>query len=179
MELLNGFIDLADKYRQPVVLPSLAHKIVFALANVCMEESWEILLLVSNEYLNGATRMLRGLYERALTLTYISHHPEKAQRFIDYGTIQEHRIIEPALKLTTESDLDDTMPGCLGGGHVNDRVSHYLEVTAVAECSATLRCSQPAVRRRCSSLRLLVGLRLPAGRRHRRGRSCLRLLVRG
>lgn len=89
MELLNGFIDLADKYRQPVVLPSLAHKIVFALANVCMEESWEILLLASNEYLNGATKMLRGLYERALTLTYISHNPEKAQRFIDYGTIQD------------------------------------------------------------------------------------------
>ena len=120
MELLNGFIDLADKYRQPVVLPSLAHKIVFALANVCMEESWEILLLASNEYLNGATKMLRGLYERALTLTYISHHPEKAQRFSEYGTIQEHRIIEPALKLTTESDLDTKIaPSTVAG--IRDR----------------------------------------------------------
>jgi hypothetical protein len=107
MEGLNGLIEISDKYREPVHLPTLAHKIVFALANVCLEECWEILLLVSNDYLNGATKMLRGLYERALTLTYISQNPDKAQRFLDYGSIQEHRIIAPALKLTTEAGLDE------------------------------------------------------------------------
>jgi hypothetical protein len=99
MDALNALIEISAKYAEPVPLPSLAHKIVFALAQVVLEESWEILLLVANNYKNGATKMLRGLYERVLTIAYIGQNPEKAQRFFDYGFIQEHRIIGPALNL--------------------------------------------------------------------------------
>jgi len=107
MDALNGLIEVSRKYAAPVPLPSFAHKIVFALVQVTIEESWEIFLLIANNYNTGATKMLRGLYERALTIAHISQNPEKAQRFADYGFIQEHRIIGPALKLMSEDSLKE------------------------------------------------------------------------
>jgi hypothetical protein len=107
MAAMNELIEISGKYAAPVPLPSDAHKIVFALAQVSIEESCEIFLLIANNYKNGATKMLRGLYERALTIAYISQNPAKAQRFSDYGFIQEHRIIGPALKLTSEDLMNE------------------------------------------------------------------------
>jgi hypothetical protein len=98
-EALNALIDLTEKDSAPVKIESVAHEVIFALSRVCVEECWEILLLAANQYGNGALKLLRGLYERALTLTYISKFPEKAERFYKYGAIQEHRTISHARRL--------------------------------------------------------------------------------
>lgn len=90
-EAINALIDFMTKDSAKVQIKSHAEEVIFALSRVCVEECWEILLLAANKYGNGALKLLRGLYERALTLTYISKFPEKAERFYKYSAIQEHR----------------------------------------------------------------------------------------
>ena len=105
---LNELLKLADKVaRTSVRLDTLAHKIVFALSRVCIEECWEIFLLAANQYEKGASKMLRGLYERTLTLTYISKNPEKAERFQKFAAIQNHRSLQHARRLFAEEDLKE------------------------------------------------------------------------
>lgn len=62
-EALNTLIEYSPTPTRPVTLSSDAHKIVFGLRNVCIEECWEILLLAAHSYEKGATKLLRGLYE--------------------------------------------------------------------------------------------------------------------
>ena len=108
-DALNALIDLTEKDSAPVKLEGVAHEVIFALSRVCAEECWEILLLAANQYGNGALKLLRGLYERALTLTYISKFPEKAERFYKYGAIQDHRSISHAKRMFSDEKLNETL----------------------------------------------------------------------
>jgi hypothetical protein len=57
----------------------------------------EIVFLAVNGYGNGASKLLRGLYERAVTLTYLIKFPEKVERFERFAIIPEYKPI--SLKL--------------------------------------------------------------------------------
>ena len=109
-----GAIDVVNRYSEltgdlagaSVLLRSLADEIIFGLSRVCVEESQEILLLAANEYPSGASKLLRGLYERTVTLLYLQKHPEKAERFQHYAAIQEHRLVSAARKLFSDERID-------------------------------------------------------------------------
>ncbi len=104
---LNGLIDVTEGISASVPLQSRAHYAIFALRNVCVEECWEVLLLAANNYPSGAAKIIRALYERALTMAYLSQNPDKAQRFMDYAAIQTHKILRPALKIVSEEKLNE------------------------------------------------------------------------
>jgi hypothetical protein len=108
-EALNELIELTGECGAQVRLLSPAHTVIFVLRNVCMEECWEVLLLAGNAYVSGAAKIIRALYERALTICYIAQNPDKAQRFLDYGAIQEHRTLGPALALFGEEGLQEKL----------------------------------------------------------------------
>jgi len=55
----------------------------------------EILLLCGNGYGIGAQKLLRGLYERAVTARYIAMNPERVGDFIDFGKINLFKLIAP------------------------------------------------------------------------------------
>jgi hypothetical protein len=74
-----------------------AEGIVFQLANLCREDFLEILLLAGNGYGVAALRLLRGMYERAVDSRYLAQHPEKAEDFVNFGAINNHKVVE-ALK---------------------------------------------------------------------------------
>jgi hypothetical protein len=72
----------------------------------------EIVFLAVNGYSNGALKLLRGLYERAVTMAYIIKSLAKADRFMNFAAIQEHRGMEAALEFVSEADFDKAMgPG--------------------------------------------------------------------
>lgn len=50
--------------------------------------------------------MLRGLYERVVTIVYLHKNPPKAERFYKYAVIQEHRALTHARKLFSDEDID-------------------------------------------------------------------------
>jgi hypothetical protein len=106
--VLNALIDLTAQDR-PVALQGSADELVYSLSRVCIEECWEILLLAANEYPKGASKLLRGLYERALTLSYINKFPEKTERFYKYGAIQRHRTLCHARRVLSEDALNEAV----------------------------------------------------------------------
>lgn len=70
-----------------------ASRVVFYLGRLAVEDFNEILLLCGNGYGIGGMKILRGLYERAVTLAYISENPDKAEDFLDYFNIHQWKFL--------------------------------------------------------------------------------------
>src|SRR5581483_5604779 len=55
--------------------------ICFGLGHTCRQDFLEIIFLAINGYGDGATKILRSLYERAVTIEYLIKTPSKIDRF--------------------------------------------------------------------------------------------------
>ena len=62
-----------------------------------------------NGYGIAAQKLLRGLYERAVTLEYIRQNPEKAERFVRFGAIQEYKAVKTAVALVGKDEFNRFM----------------------------------------------------------------------
>jgi hypothetical protein len=80
--------------------------VVFSQGHTCRDEFLEIVFLAVNGYAGGASKILRGLYERGVTLAYIVENPDKANRFYRFSAIQAHRALKAALKLFSEEQFE-------------------------------------------------------------------------
>lgn len=86
-----------------------AEDVCFDLGQTCRDDYLQTIFLAINGYGIGASKLLRSLYERAVTLTYLTQHPEKAERFVRYAAVQEYKAIKSALKLVPEVEVDEMM----------------------------------------------------------------------
>jgi hypothetical protein len=68
-------------------------KVVFHLGFLCFEDFREILLLCANGYGIGGSRILRSLFEKAVTADYLSTHPDEAENFLDYSWVHIRKTI--------------------------------------------------------------------------------------
>jgi hypothetical protein len=59
-------------------------KIIYLLSRQVYEDFNEILLLCANGLSTGAMKILRGMYERAVTVCYLQTHPEKIELYSKY-----------------------------------------------------------------------------------------------
>jgi uncharacterized protein DUF5677 len=66
----------------------------------------DITFNVVNGHGAAATKLLRGMYERAVTLAYLLKHPEKVDSFIRYAAINEHKMVQEARKFVGDAELD-------------------------------------------------------------------------
>ncbi len=66
---------------------------IFFLGNLCREDFMEILLLCGNGYGIGGQKLLRGMFERAITARYMAMNPEKAEDFINFGSVNQHKLL--------------------------------------------------------------------------------------
>jgi hypothetical protein len=69
------------------------------LGRICVEDFNEILLLAGNGYGIGAQKILRGMYERAVTSADILANPDTAAPFLDYHKVHAYRAYNHAMKL--------------------------------------------------------------------------------
>jgi hypothetical protein len=83
-----------------------ADQICFNLGETCRQDFLEIVFLTVNGHGVAAQKLLRGLYERAVTMAYIMKHPEKGERFRKFAEIQHWRTVEKALSIMSEEELD-------------------------------------------------------------------------
>lgn len=96
-EFINRFHDLVKAI--PRAFPTIhlaepADRTIYFLARTCAEDFQEILLLCGNGYGIGAEKLLRGMYERAVTAAYLHEHPEEAQNFLDYEKVSQHKMLK-------------------------------------------------------------------------------------
>lgn len=72
---------------------------IYLLAAACLHEFNEIMLLAVHMYGTGAVKLLRPLYERVVTLSYLSKNPCEVQQFIDYSDIHWNKLLEEAKRV--------------------------------------------------------------------------------
>lgn len=74
------------------------------LGRVCCEEFYEILVLYANGYGIGALKLLRALYERAVTMVYLSDNPNEIDAFINYYPVAQRKLLK-AMQATFGEDI--------------------------------------------------------------------------
>jgi hypothetical protein len=70
--------------------------IVYHLGRLVVEDFLEIMLLCQNGFGFGGLKLLRGLYERTVTMAYIAKNPSEARTFIDYHHIHRSKELNHA-----------------------------------------------------------------------------------
>jgi len=86
-----------------------AEDVVFNLGEACRDEFLEIAFCAVHGKALAALKLLRGLYERAVTVEYIRQHPDKAERFIRYATVQQYKGGKRALEVVSREQFDASM----------------------------------------------------------------------
>lgn len=96
---------------------------LFSLGDSCRQDYMEILFLAVHGYGTGASKLLRGLYERAVALAYMLKDQDKITRFRNFAAVQEYKAMKDALKVTTE----DQWIASMGGHHTLAEVTARFE----------------------------------------------------
>ena len=110
--------------------------VIFSQGHTCRDDFTELVFLAVNGYANGAAKILRGIYERAVTLAYIGDSNEKARRFHRYSGIQAHRSMEAALKLFTEEEFEKVA----GAGSIAQMRDWYKQVKPEFQTTLCKKC---------------------------------------
>src|SRR5262249_12267976 len=108
--------------------------IAFNLGETCRTDFLEIVFFAVHGWGFGATKLLRGLYERAVALAYMIKYPEKAERFFRYAAIQEYKVMRAALDLATEEEFDRAMSGTTSVAQITEFRGKYKEEFQVPVC---------------------------------------------
>jgi hypothetical protein len=74
-------------------------RFVFFYGRLCCEDFFEVLLCCGNGYGVAALKLLRTLYERAVTLRYLHEHPEELDAFLDFHHVQLHKLTMPIAEI--------------------------------------------------------------------------------
>jgi hypothetical protein len=70
----------------------LASAVIFGLGRIIMEDFAEILVLCGNGYGFGAQKLLRGMYERLVTATFIAKKPSEARPFVEDDATKKWKL---------------------------------------------------------------------------------------
>lgn len=68
-------------------------RIILLLGRLCLEDFMEVMLLAGNGYGVGALKIVRGLYERAVTIAYLVENPDQTDDFLDYARVEQFKAV--------------------------------------------------------------------------------------
>ncbi|HTB12773.1 MAG TPA: DUF5677 domain-containing protein [Bryobacteraceae bacterium] len=98
--------ELSNAGLGPRAPSSKLEDVCHRLGNTCRNDFLSILFLVVNGYGLAATQLLRGMYERSVTLANLIKHPDKVERFIQYAAVVEYRLVQEARKLFSDEQIN-------------------------------------------------------------------------
>ena len=105
-KFLSRFANLKATFDKAFVRSfngSNVDRVLFFMGRLCLEDFFEILLLSANGYGDGALKILRGLFERAVTLVYLNKHTDEVDDFLNYHHVAQHKLLA-AIKNTFGDD---------------------------------------------------------------------------
>jgi hypothetical protein len=111
--------------------------VAFNLGESCRRDFLEVTFLAINGYGLAAQKLLRGLYERAATLEYIRRHPEKAERFVRFGIVQEYKVFKAAAEAVGDDLFAPMRPQFTEYQAKYDEVRPEFKVTDCRKCKTT------------------------------------------
>jgi hypothetical protein len=80
-------------------------KVIYFQGRLIVEDFSEILLLCGNGYGIGAHKLVRGMYERAVTARYLMEHPDEIDNFLDYHRVSDYKFLMVAEQSTGRSSF--------------------------------------------------------------------------
>jgi Family of unknown function (DUF5677) len=83
-----------------------ADSTIFFLGRLCAEDFSEILLMCGNGYGFGAMRLLRSMYERAVTMAYLVKNPSEVDDFLDYFLVTQRKVLNRLINLQGEAEVE-------------------------------------------------------------------------
>jgi hypothetical protein len=84
-------------------------RFVILYGRMCMEEFYEILLMCGNGYGIGAQKILRGLWEKAVTLEHLVNHPDLLDDFFDYHHVSDYKLFNSVRDIIGSDALPQAM----------------------------------------------------------------------
>lgn len=110
-------------------------RVVFFMGKACTEDFEEIIVLAANGLGIGAQKILRGLYERAVTMIYLREHPEEVDLFLNYFDVSQYKLIRAMKRLDRENripqeQVDQLKARC-------DEVKKDYEISDCKTCGTT------------------------------------------
>ena len=84
----------------------MADRLVFGLGRIIADDFGELVTLVGNGRGIGAHKILRGMYERLVTATFIAKNPSESRPFVEDDAIKRWKLWQQALEVMP--DLADT-----------------------------------------------------------------------
>lgn len=112
-------------------------KVIFFLGRTCMEDFFELMLMAGNGYGYGAQKILRGLYERAVTMAYLSDHPEELDAYMNFHYVAQHKLMF-SIKDTLGMKEDMKLFEADVERRFNEVKDDYL-ITSCKKCKSTRR----------------------------------------
>lgn len=94
LDSLHQILEKTFIRKAKIITPSEC--IVFFMGRLCAEDFNEIFLLAANGYGFGSLKILRGLYERVVTIAYISQNESEANQFLEYHFIHRGKLLTHA-----------------------------------------------------------------------------------
>lgn len=107
----------------------------FWLGHTCRQDFLEVVFLAINGYGSGATKVLRSLYERAVTIEYLIQNPHKIDRFLQFAAIQENRAMDAALRQVTQDQIDASLGPENTVAEIRKRYEQYKGTFKATACS--------------------------------------------
>ena len=101
-----------------------ADETVFFLGSLAKKDFTEVWLMAGNGLGTGALKVLRGMYECAVTAAYISKFPREAKQFWKFGVIAHRRLLDHAKNLYGMEYLQSV----LGAKHFEQVEQEYQNV---------------------------------------------------
>ncbi len=111
--VMDQSVDAVFRARLP--MRSAADRVVRSLGWQVVEDFREISALSEMCLGVGAMKLLRGQYERVVTASYLSLHPEEAQDFLHYFFVQHRRLRNHAARIVDVTALFPTEKAETGG----------------------------------------------------------------
>jgi hypothetical protein len=117
---------------------------VHLYGRMCMEEFYEILLMCGNGYGIGAQKILRGFWEKAVTLEYLSNNPKELDNFFDFHYIADYKLFNSVRNIVGGDALSEQM--------VSENHAGYEKVKARFEIDDCKKCGTKRVNHTWSKL---------------------------
>jgi hypothetical protein len=107
-------------------------KFVFFYGRLCCEDFFEVGLCCGNGYGAAALKLVRSLYERAVTLRYLHEHPKEFDDFWAYHHVAAHKFLVPVDETFGKDALSAEMRAKVEAEF--EEVKERFMVTACEEC---------------------------------------------
>ncbi|MGA2965088.1 MAG: DUF5677 domain-containing protein [Terriglobales bacterium] len=130
--LPNLVVALSTAFIRRATLPEHIDKFVFLYGRLCCEDFFEIGLCCGNGYGAAALKLVRSLYERAVTLRYLHEHPEDLSDFWNYHRVATYKLMTPADETLGKDVIPEEMRAKVKADF--EEVKPRFMVTACEKC---------------------------------------------